>query len=201
MKKARFQIQLDSVPRDPPRPNGSKTRASTTSNSLSAPIRANSSGPCVRSPRAASSPGSCSLSKPSGRTGRTAKTLIFDEIDAGHRRKNRGIHRPEIEEPGQEPSSPVHHPSAADRLVRRHHYRIEKTVARDRTFTSVKKLDVRRTGRGDRAADGGKPDHGRLARERARDAPPQSAAAAGPPERPERETDMTKSPKSGCPVQ
>ena len=97
--------------------------------------------PCAKSPRAASCPGSCSPSRPSARRRTTFKTLIFDEIDAGIGGKTAEFIAQKLRNLARTHQiiCITHLPQIASFAA--HHFRIEKTIENNRTFTTVKKLD------------------------------------------------------------
>ena len=143
MKKARFHVRLETQPPGRARSRERPGRGVWTSRVPDQPqSRRGTASPCGKSPREASSPGSCWPSRPSARKRRGLKTLIFDEIDSGIGGKTAEFIAQKLRDLARRSSGHLHHPSSPDRLVRRRTTSGSKSASRrDRTFTTVQKLE------------------------------------------------------------
>jgi DNA repair protein RecN (Recombination protein N) len=141
MKKARFEVRVESTPLSSPEADRIKDAGWDDVEFLISP----NPGEQIRPLRKVASGGELSrimlALKAVGRDRESGKTLIFDEIDAGIGGKTAEFVARKLRSLAatHQVLCITHLPQIAS--FARHHYRIEKTVARDRTFTTVKKLD------------------------------------------------------------
>jgi DNA repair protein RecN (Recombination protein N) len=141
MKKARFAIKVESAPATSPEAERIKDTGFDDIEFLISP----NPGEQLRPLRKVASGGELSrimlALKAVGKDRAEGKTLIFDEIDAGIGGKTAEFIARKLRAlaASHQILCITHLPQIAS--FARHHYRIEKTVARDRTFTAVKKLE------------------------------------------------------------
>jgi len=140
MKKARFQIQIDRLPIEASNPERVRDFGTDDVEFVISPNPGEQPKPL----RKIASGGELSrimlALKAAGREKDTAKTLIFDEIDSGIGGKTAEFIAQKLKSLARthQVICITHLPQIAS--FADHHFRIEKTVSGNRTFTAVKKL-------------------------------------------------------------
>jgi DNA repair protein RecN (Recombination protein N) len=140
MKRARFQVKLETARTDPLEPSQVRELGLDEVEFLISP----NPGEDLRPLRKTASGGELSrlmlAIKTIGREKDEAKTLIFDEIDSGIGGKTAESIAAKLRELSRRHQviCITHLPQIASFAP--HHFRIEKTVAKDRTFTTVQEL-------------------------------------------------------------
>jgi DNA repair protein RecN (Recombination protein N) len=140
MRKARFQVKLETAPLDALAPETARELGLDEVEFLISP----NPGEDLRPLRKVASGGELSrimlALKTIGKEKDLLKTLIFDEIDSGIGGKTAECIASKLRDLARRHQviCITHLPQIASFAP--HHYRIEKTVARERTFTTVQKL-------------------------------------------------------------
>jgi DNA repair protein RecN (Recombination protein N) len=140
MKRARFEIKIDTSPLKTPDPNALRESGLDTAEFLISP----NPGEELRPLRRVASGGELSrimlALKTIGKEGGGSKTLIFDEIDSGIGGKTAECIAEKLRNLADRHQviCITHLPQIASFAV--HHFQIEKTVARERTYTTGKEL-------------------------------------------------------------
>jgi DNA repair protein RecN (Recombination protein N) len=140
MKKARFQIALTTRPLDPDRSDNFRDNGTEDVEFLLSP----NPGEDLKPLRRIASGGELSrfmlALKSIGKDTDVDKTLIFDEIDAGIGGKTAEFvaHKLGFLSQKNQVICITHLPQIAS--FAQHHYRIEKSFIKDRTFTTIKEL-------------------------------------------------------------
>jgi DNA repair protein RecN (Recombination protein N) len=140
MKRARFEIKIDTSPLKTPDPNALRESGLDAAEFLISP----NPGEELRPLRRVASGGELSrimlALKTIGKEGGGSKTLIFDEIDSGIGGKTAECIAEKLRNLADRHQviCITHLPQIASFAV--HHFQIEKTVARERTYTTGKEL-------------------------------------------------------------
>lgn len=140
MKKARFRINLTPLPPDPERPDSFRDLGTDEVEFLLSP----NPGENLKPLRRIASGGELSrfmlALKSIGKNTEVQKTLIFDEIDAGIGGKTADFVAQKLEALSRENQviCITHLPQIAS--FARHHYHIEKSITRNRTFTTIREI-------------------------------------------------------------